>query len=234
MLDRYLSTFIGWQTGCAGKPEETQMPEITNILRFIVTAAGLVVILAPVVRVLLSARDRRGRTSGRGAGFRRWPGVLLITAVLVSVGVLLWKPLPLSLPQGTETLLVCIGFCIYLPAICLYLWGFLALGRQFGVSSVGGADLVAGHSLVRLGPYHFLRHPMYLAVLLAALGAFLVFLTWAMALFLPMSLVVIFRAAQDERLLEAGFGDAWRDYAREVPGWIPRFSRSGTSRGEPS
>jgi protein-S-isoprenylcysteine O-methyltransferase Ste14 len=64
---------------------------------------------------------------------------------------------------------------------------------------------------------------MYLGVMVAAIGALLIFRTWAMAFFAPMSLIVIRRASQEEALLEMEYGDKWQDYKREVPKWCPRF-----------
>jgi protein-S-isoprenylcysteine O-methyltransferase Ste14 len=190
-------------------------------LQVIATLAGMMAILAPLARLLLASRRERGRSIGTGHAFRRWPGVLLVTIGLVITGILLWKPLHLPLSASGQFLLAGIGFILYVPAICLYLWGLLVLGRYFGVSSVGGADLHPDHRLIQEGPYRFVRHPMYLAVLFAALGAFLVFQTWAMAVFLPLSTVVIIRASQEERLLEAEFGDEWREYVTRVPMWFP-------------
>lgn len=63
---------------------------------------------------------------------------------------------------------------------------------------------------------------MYLGVLCAALGALLIFRTWAMVLFTPMALVVIARAKREEALLAAEFGEMWQVYASKVPKWIPK------------
>jgi protein-S-isoprenylcysteine O-methyltransferase Ste14 len=198
---------------------------VQNLPQIIVITTGLVAILAPVARVLFAAGHSKGRTTGTGSGLRRWPAILGITVLFVAAGIFLWRPLPLSLAASTKDRLSRIGFIIYLPAICLYIWGFLTLGRYFGVSSVTGADLYADHQFIKRGPYRFVRHPMYLAILLAACGAFLFFLTWAMLIFLPMSLVVILRAHQEEKLMQAEYGEAWRAYTKRVPMWIPWKSR---------
>jgi protein-S-isoprenylcysteine O-methyltransferase Ste14 len=63
---------------------------------------------------------------------------------------------------------------------------------------------------------------MYLGVLLAAAGALLIFRTWAMLLFAPLSLAVVLRAEREEELLAAEFGDAWRTYCTRVPKWLPK------------
>jgi len=194
---------------------------IHNLLRIIVIPTGLIAILAPVARVLFAAGRIKGRTTGGGSVFRRWPAIVCITIIFLTMGILLWKPLPLPVTVSAENILSWIGFIVYLPAISLYLWGFFTLGRQFGISSVNGADLYSDHRFITNGPYRFVRHPMYLAVILAAIGAFLFFFTWAMLIFLPMSLVVIVRAHQEEKLMEAEYGEGWYEYKGRVPMWIP-------------
>ena len=64
-----------------------------------------------------------------------------------------------------------------------------------------GAELYQGHQLIKNGPFAVMRHPMYVGVLLAAIGALLIFRTWAMLIFVPMSLVVVGRANHEEKLL---------------------------------
>ena len=61
---------------------------------------------------------------------------------------------------------------------------------------------------------------MYLGVLLAAVGALLIFCTWAMVLFAPVSLVVLARAKREESLLSEEFGEDWNLYAEKVSKWF--------------
>jgi protein-S-isoprenylcysteine O-methyltransferase Ste14 len=100
-----------------------------------------------------------------------------------------------------------------------------ALGHMFGISSGFGATLYQDHKLIRNGPYRFVRHPMYLAVILAAFGALLIFRTWAMVLFSLSSLVVIVRAQREEQLLADEFGEEWNTYRQEVNGWLPTLRK---------
>jgi protein-S-isoprenylcysteine O-methyltransferase Ste14 len=183
---------------------------------------GLAVILAPLARLIISQGRDKSRTIGSGSFLRSWPASILLTAAWVVIGILLWKPLPLEFSVFTDRFLTILGSSAYFPGIALYLWGLTALGREFGITTTGGADLYSNHQLVRKGPYRWVRHPMYLAVLLAAGGALLIFQTWAMLVFTPLSLVVVQRAANEERLLAEEFPDEWREYSREVPKWLPR------------
>jgi protein-S-isoprenylcysteine O-methyltransferase Ste14 len=169
------------------------------------------------------SRRPKGHTIGKAAGTRNWFGVMMMTIGFVAIGFLLWRPFPLPVSDQARLLITLIGAILYFPGVSLYLWGLTTLRAQFGVSGLLGAELYQGHQLVNNGPYTFVRHPMYAGVLLAAVGALLVFRTWAMLLFMPMSLVVVGRAEREEKLLEAEFGEQWESYASKVPKWFPRL-----------
>jgi protein-S-isoprenylcysteine O-methyltransferase Ste14 len=111
------------------------------------------------------------------------------------------------------------------PALGLYLWGLRCLGRSFAASSGFGVRLPAGQRLVTQGPFRFVRHPMYLAVILAGLGGLLLYRTWAALFFAVMMLGMVQRARREEQALAEIFGAEWQAYARRVPPWIPRFSK---------
>ena len=167
----------------------------------------------------------RGRSSGAAARLLRWPVIFIQTILFVAVGIALWRPVPTSFPPGIKLSVLIIGSLVYFPAIALYLWGYWTLGRMFGISSGFGATLYQDHKLIRSGPYRCVRHPMYLAVILAAFGALLIFRTWAMVLFSVSSLGVILRARREERLLAEEFGEEWENYKQYVPGWLPGFRK---------
>jgi protein-S-isoprenylcysteine O-methyltransferase Ste14 len=167
----------------------------------------------------------KGRSIGSGSVFRNWPAVAIFTLGFVVLGILLWRPLPFQWFENLERTMLLLGSLFYFPAIGMYLWGWVTLGREYGVSSSGGADIYSDHRLVTNGPYQLVRHPMYLSVILAAIGALLIFRTWAMAVFTPMSLIVIRRADHEEALLEMEFGSEWLNYRNDVPKWIPSWTR---------
>ena len=62
-------------------------------------------------------------------------------------------------------------------------------------------------------------------VILAAAGALLIFRTWAMLVFAPLSFGILLRARREENLLAQAFGQEWETYANRVPGWIPKIHR---------
>jgi protein-S-isoprenylcysteine O-methyltransferase Ste14 len=199
------------------------MTGIETLIRTAAILLGAVVLVLPALSVVrLSRRRRAGRASGSVAS-RSWSGALLALLGFVTVGVLLWVPLPLRIRPEVGLALSTLGALVYFPGTALYLWAFVRLDEQFGVSSVLGAGLYRDHRLVTGGPFAYVRHPMYAGVLLAALGALLIFRTWAMALFAPTSLVVLARAEREEALLAEEFGQAWQAYAARVPKWFLRL-----------
>jgi protein-S-isoprenylcysteine O-methyltransferase Ste14 len=79
--------------------------------------------------------------------------------------------------------------------------------------------------LVVVGPYRYVRNPMYLAVLSIILGQALLFRSVG-ALFyagLVLLAVALFVRGYEEPTLEEEYGEEYREYRRNVRGWIPRL-----------
>jgi protein-S-isoprenylcysteine O-methyltransferase Ste14 len=185
--------------------------------------AGILVIILPILGYRKFGNRERSWSTGKGLQTLRWPFIVIAAILYVAVGVLLWKPIPLNLSVTLRYLALGIGSMFYFLGIGLYIWGYLSLGTMFAVSSSYAASLYAGHRLVQSGPYRFVRHPMYLGVIFAAVGAFIIFRTWAMAIYMPTSLFITLRAKREEHLLAQEFGEEWDTYVRKVPGWFPRI-----------
>jgi protein-S-isoprenylcysteine O-methyltransferase Ste14 len=164
----------------------------------------------------LEARPK-GRVSGGASRFLRWPFLLTATILYVMLGVFLWRPLPLSLSPSARLIGLLFGTVLYFPGLALYLWGYRTLGTMFGVSSGFGVQLYATHQLITHGPYAIIRHPMYLAVMIAGWGGLMIYRTWAMALFALSMVGLMFRAHQEEETLAAEFGPTWEIYSSRVP-----------------
>ena len=194
-------------------------------LQLLTVLTGITVILIPLLGFRREQVRLRGRSLGTETGLLRWPGMLALTIVYVTVGIALWRPLPVILPPSVHIVILVVGSLLYFPGIALYLWGYRTLGHMFGISSGFGATLYQDHKLIQDRPYRFMRHPMYLAVILAAFGALLIFRTWAMVLFSILSLGVVVRARREERLLDEEFGEEWETYMQNVPGWWPAFRK---------
>ncbi|MGD9099451.1 MAG: isoprenylcysteine carboxylmethyltransferase family protein [Anaerolineae bacterium] len=80
--------------------------------------------------------------------------------------------------------------------------------------------------VIRESVFNWVRHPMYLSEILLYLGLLVFSLSLAAAL---VWVVVIgflhYVSRHEEKLLLARFGEAYAQYMREVPMWIPRLRK---------
>jgi protein-S-isoprenylcysteine O-methyltransferase Ste14 len=80
--------------------------------------------------------------------------------------------------------------------------------------------------VVDSGPFRYVRHPLYLAALLGYLGTAISSLSiFSFALLIPIFVFYSYIAGYEEKLLEARFGEAYRDYERRTGKWLPRVRR---------
>jgi protein-S-isoprenylcysteine O-methyltransferase len=121
--------------------------------------------------------------------------------------------------------MLAIGALLYFPGISLVLWGRLALGKNYFVSTGFGAQLFAGQQLVTTGPFAIVRHPMYIGLILAAFGGLLIYVTWTMLVFACLAPLVLIRAWREEQALAAEFGEQWKEYCKRVPAFLPKLWR---------
>ena len=111
------------------------------------------------------------------------------------------------------------GFVILLGVV-LRQWSVRVLGASFAVR-LGVAE---DHRLVDAGPYRWLRHPNYAALLVVALGTALALSSpfAALTTFVVWVPVTLVRVAREERLLLAHYGERYERYRqrswRLVPG----------------
>jgi protein-S-isoprenylcysteine O-methyltransferase Ste14 len=106
------------------------------------------------------------------------------------------------------------------PVAGLLSWGAVKhLGRQFRLR----AGLYTDHELVRTGPYALVRHPIYASLMAILLSTLLLLTPWE---WMAVSLVLFvigteLRVRTEEGLLASRFGEAFEEYKRQVPAYIP-------------
>jgi len=181
------------------------------------------------------ARPTR-ETSGTASRLRAAAGtaVFLVVAPGVVVGLLPWLITgwrPGQWGTGFWGTGAAAAGALLIAAGC----GFLlyAFG-QFAVQGIGTpAPTAPTEHLVVRGLYRYVRNPMYLAVLAAIAGQ-------ALVLGRPVlfgygaavaAAVVCFVRWYEEPALTRQYGEEYRAYRRQVPGWLPRRpGRGGSSR----
>jgi len=194
-------------------------------VRWTGAVAAFVCLIAALAGMARGMRRVPGRTTGLARKVLRLPAYLLISVLFFGPCFLLWRPLPLALSAPARIVTLALGALLYFPGLALYLWARLTLGEMYNVSSSMGAQLYANHRLVTYGPFAFVRHPMYLGIILASVGGLLIYRTWTLVFTTVTFLGLVLRARREEQALAAEFGGQWEEYCRLIPGWIPRILR---------
>lgn len=130
---------------------------------------------------------------------------------------LAWAALPL--PAGWRWFGVGLG----LVGIFLLLWVHHTLGKNFSVPGV----MKEKQSLVLVGPYRWVRHPMYTALFLIAIVYFLISANWFIGIiWVGWIVVTVASMIQDEEAaLIKKFGDEYRVYMRRTGRFLPRITQ---------
>jgi protein-S-isoprenylcysteine O-methyltransferase Ste14 len=197
---------------------ETILRQAGGILAFL----SLAVVLYGIWQ---GARRPTGRTSGRMASWLHSPFFyFLATAAFLGISIAFWKPIPLFLKPDVHLAVIISGSIIFFPGIILLLWARMRLGKMYFVSTSFGAQLYADHRLITHGPYAIVRHPMYLGLILSALGSLQLYQTWTTLAYAVLAALIMLRARREEQALAAEFGEAWQEYCRHVPAFFP-FSK---------
>jgi len=185
--------------------------------------AALGIVLYGVWR---GTRQQSGRTVGLSGGWlRSWWFYLASSVFFFGIAYWGWKPLPLTFSPSMQIALLIVGMLLYFPGMLFLLWARMTLGKNYFVSTGFGAQLFKGHQLVTSGPFAIVRHPMYAGLILASLGALLIYFTWTTVYFVLFAPLTMFRARREEQALSAEFGEQWRDYCKRVPAFIPHIRR---------
>jgi protein-S-isoprenylcysteine O-methyltransferase Ste14 len=150
----------------------------------------------------------------------------LIFTILVPGTVAFGLPWLLVNPSWGQVLLLpsiwLIGFLPLLLGAVLYLWcayEFTFLGKGTP------APIDAPIFLVKAGPYHWVRNPMYLAVLSMVIGQAILFRSFLLVGYalLVWRVVHLFVVFVEEPSLRHQFGVSYESYQLTVPRWLPRF-----------
>jgi len=134
--------------------------------------------------------------------------------------VLLFGPLPWLdgriLPPGATWVVV--GLAVHVAAFGLAIAARRTLGRYWSAEITQKTD----HELIRTGPYRFVRHPIYTAIIAMFFGTALV--SGDLHAFLGAGVIAVAYARKirlEERNLDELFGPRYEEYRRETRALIP-------------
>lgn len=99
--------------------------------------------------------------------------------------------------------------------------------RELGLNFSTTLVIRQAHSLVRTGPYRFVRHPMYTAYLCLFIGTLLFSRNWVLGLsgIAIIASLMVLRIGKEEALLLERFGADYELYRQQTGMFIPGFRR---------
>ena len=110
-----------------------------------------------------------------------------------------------------------------------HILSFVLIGGGFILISAAWKvlyDAQKTRSLATAGPYSYVRHPQYVGFILVMFGFLLQWPTiLTLAMFPVLTVMYVRLARTEENDARAAFGDAYEQYAAEVPGFFPKLSR---------
>ncbi|HUK38148.1 MAG TPA: isoprenylcysteine carboxylmethyltransferase family protein [Methanomicrobiales archaeon] len=151
-----------------------------------------------------------------------FPPLLLLTFLLILGWALLAGAAPAGLfaarviPEGNGIDLS--GLAVTVLGLSLAVWARVHLGKNWS----SRPTIRVGHTLVRTGPYRFVRNPIYTGLLVAYTGtAVVIGAFWAFALIFFLLASFLVRIRGEEKILLGEFGEEYERYRREVRALIP-------------
>jgi len=96
-------------------------------------------------------------------------------------------------------------------------WAILIMNKKFNVAP----DVLKNAKLIRIGPYRFIRHPMYLSVFMITLCWLIDYFTYVrMSAAIILFVIMIFKIKYEEELLKKAFPE-YEEYQSQTKKIIP-------------
>jgi protein-S-isoprenylcysteine O-methyltransferase Ste14 len=111
------------------------------------------------------------------------------------------------------------GIALMVLGIFLRQWSIALLGSFFSVL----VSVQDGQTIIRKGPYRYVRHPSYTGAIMIFTGIGLAILSWGSVLVLLLASCIVYgyRIKVEEKALAAKFGEEYRAYIGETKMLIP-------------
>jgi len=147
-------------------------------------------------------------------------GAQIIWSVYITQLGLILESAYLRYPESVEwDIPACIALLGMAAGLALRSWAVLKLGKFFTLH----IEIQEGHTVIRTGPYRFVRHPSYLGAFLLYISTTVFFHTWfsmcAALILLPLAFYR--RICYEDRMLIKEFGNEYESYRLAVKGFIP-------------
>lgn len=150
--------------------------------------------------------------------FLSFRGILGVFVVLV-MALQTLKIFRLDLPsQYQNPLSVWLGVPIMVLGLSLACWAKIVMKTNWGVPAQH--DITKQKSLVTIGPFAYVRNPIYLGLLLYFIGFELTLTSWLIAGVIPLFILIRMAIAKEEVLLTKYFGKPYTAYCKNIPRFL--------------
>ena len=185
--------------------------------------AKAVILLANVVLVVIRAPHGRRSRTVRVVRSRKGPleTVLLMIAWAAFFLQLIWIVAPVF--AFADYPLQPLPFVAGVLALAVGLWLFHRAHADLGTNWSITLEVREQHQLITRGVYRWVRHPMYLALLIFALGQVLVVPNWLVgpSYLVAMVLLIALRLGPEERMMREEFGQEYEAYLATTKRLLP-------------
>lgn len=112
------------------------------------------------------------------------------------------------------------GFALGAIAVIFWIWTQIHLDTQWSAQ----LQLKGNHHLVTTGPYAYVRHPLYLAMMGWGVAAALLTANWIIIAMCVLAIAgVLWRVPKEEQMMVEAFGDEYKAYMRRTGRFTPKF-----------
>lgn len=145
-----------------------------------------------------------------------------VIPLLIAVWLLASSRVPIAMlntPIASRSIaLFACGAILTAAGIAFSVWARVHLAGNWS----GSVTLKQDHTLVRDGPYRYVRHPIYTGLLMALIGSAIARDEWRGVIAVALAFAALWRKlGLEERWLTEIFGEDYRRYRREVRALIP-------------
>jgi len=187
-----------------------------NIVAFLGVSIGWI----GLGSVMLLLRAARAGAQDNAGAKRDASSLLGLALQAAGIGAVFFGRLHIAPDLSSDAVLTGLSACaLALGGLALFVWSAMAMGANWSLVARTRGE----HELVERGPFHYVRHPIYVALFLLLLATakatgHLPNLIVAVPLYVVGTLS---RIGVEERLLRDAFGQRYEDYARRVKRFVP-------------
>ena len=139
--------------------------------------------------------------------------------IVAPEAIIQWDRWPLD--HQVSDLLAWIAFPLLAAGLWLFWYSHQTIGRYWSIQ----VALKKMHRLVTDGPYRYIRHPLYTALFLGYVGTALAMQSWVLIAWFPAFIAsYLLFAREEERFMEAGFGEAYIAYRHLAGPFFPKLT----------